>query len=186
MIGWLTAAYAADLDVSVRDRADGDPSRARRSPAESPTDERGHTTVTVDGDGPWTLEITADGFGPTTVQTAEKRVRVWLVRGGGALEIVVEGLKQTADPSRHTVDGEMALETPGTLDDSVRLVQSLPGVTVQREYSPLSGDLSVRGSAPGDSRYYLDGVEIPYLYHYNQYASVFPSTQIARSWPPLG
>ena len=36
----------------------------------------------------------------------------------------------------------------------------------------------MRGSQPGDNRYYLDGIEIPYLYHFNQYASVFPASQV--------
>lgn len=180
MIVWWAAAGAAELDITVRERADGDPISGATVDG-SPTDNRGRAQLTVDGDGPWTIHVSAEGFFGATVEVARRdRTVVWLERGGGTLEVVVEGLKRTADPTRHTVDGEMAHETPGTLDDAVRLVQSLPGVTVQREYSPSSGDLSVRGSAPGDSRYYLDGVEIPYLYHYNQYASVFPSTQIDR------
>jgi len=93
-------------------------------------------------------------------------------------EVIVESFRSTSNPTVHRVDAEQAYETPGTQDDVVRLTQSLPGVTVQREFSPTSGDLSVRGSAPGDNRYYLDGIEIPYLYHFNQYASVFPTTQL--------
>jgi hypothetical protein len=73
----------------------------------------------------------------------------------------------------------MAYETPGTYDDAIRLVQSLPGVAIQREFSPTSGDVTVRGSLPGDSRTFYDGIEVPYLYHFNQYASVFPASQLA-------
>jgi hypothetical protein len=32
--------------------------------------------------------------------------------------------------------------------------------------------LSIRGANPGDSRFFLDGVELPYLFHFHQYASV--------------
>ncbi len=95
-----------------------------------------------------------------------------------ALEIVVEGLRSSADPTRHVADGEIAWETPGTLEDPVRLVQAMPGAAVQRELGPNAGTLSIRGSAPDDSRIYIDGIEVPYLYHFNQYASVFPAGQV--------
>lgn len=93
-------------------------------------------------------------------------------------EIVIESFRPTGDLTRQPVDAEMAFETPGTYDDAVRLIQALPGVAVQREYSPTSGDLTVRGSLPGDNRYYVDGIEVPYLYHFNQYASVVPASSL--------
>lgn len=105
-------------------------------------------------------------------------VRAFLVPLASGGEIVVESFRPTPHISRHVADGELALKTPGTLEDAIRLVQSMPGVTVQRDLSPTGGDLSVRGSRPGDNRYYLDGIELPYLYHFNQYASVFPATDI--------
>ncbi len=179
---WLAApAAAADLDVRVRERGDGDPvagATVEAAGRTATTDDAGRATLSVPDDGPWALVVTAQGFEPVTVRAERSPARVFLEPSLAAFEIVVEGLKPVADPTRHAVDGEMAMETPGTLDDAIRLVQSLPGVTVQREYSPSSGDLSVRGSQPGDSRYYLDGIEIPYLYHFNQYASVFPASQI--------
>jgi hypothetical protein len=186
MILWhlVQVAAAADLALSVRERATGDAvegASVRAGALQATTDAQGEATLPLEGAGPWLVEIAAEGLSAVSLtleSPPERPVKVWLVQEGGDYEVIVEGLKRTADPTRHSVDGEMALETPGTLDDSVRLVQSLPGVTVQREYSPTTGDLSVRGSAPGDSRYYLDGVEIPYLYHFNQYASVFPATQL--------
>jgi hypothetical protein len=96
------------------------------------------------------------------------------------MEIVVEAFQETPHVSRHAVDAEIVLETPGALDDAVRLIQSLPGVAIQREYSPGQSQLSVRGSQPGDNLVYLDGIQIPYLYHYNQYASVIPTTQLGQ------
>jgi hypothetical protein len=182
----MGAAWAAPVTVDVRDREDGDRIAGAVVRLDEPlaeTDRRGLATAELPGAGPWSLTVLADGYRPARIELTppvDEVVRVWMVPGADAYEVVVEGLKVTADPTRHAVDGEMALETPGTLDDSVRLVQSLPGVAVQREYSPSSGDLSVRGSSPGDNRYFLDGVEVPYLYHFNQYASVFPATQVGR------
>ncbi len=186
MIWALSAVcWAAEVRVTVRQRDDGDPvvgatvSDPSNEGVADPavTDRRGRVTVDLPDDVS-TVTVEAPGFAPAEGSIEEGRARVWLDRVPGDFEIVVEGLKPTSHATRHVVDGEQAMETPGTLDDAIRLVQSLPGVTVQREYSPTSGDLSVRGSSPGDSRYYLDGIEIPYLYHFNQYASVFPASQI--------
>ena len=154
---WSALAGAADLELRVREKEDGDPvvgAQVQVVPdgPSTTTDGQGRARLDVAGEGPWVVEIRAEGRSTTTVESSEAGlVRVWMPAGDGVLEIVVEGLRPTADPTRHVVDGEQALETPGTLDDAVRLVQSLPGMTVQREYSPTTGDLAVRGARPGDS-----------------------------------
>ena len=181
---WLALALAVELNVVVED-PDGDPVvdavvTAPDEGTEAPVDGRGRATLELP-EGTHRLVVSAAGYVPRTqwVKLPRKRKLVLAFQpSDAAYEVVVEGLRTTADPARHVVDAEKATETPGTLDDAVRLVQSLPSVTVQREYSPTSGDLSVRGSAPGENRYLLDGIEIPYLYHFNQYASVFPTSQI--------
>ncbi len=102
--------------------------------------------------------------------------RLWvvhLVPVAGDAEIVVEARRDDPMVSQQRLDRERVLKTPGTFEDPVRLVQSLPGVASTPEYSPKAGDISVRGSLPGENRFYLDTVELPYLYHYNDYASVF-------------
>ncbi len=183
MIAWLLATALADeLRVVVLDPR-GEPVAAAVVTAageERTTEARGRAAFDLPA-GSHVLTVDAPGFREVLQQVELPRrrpLRVQLGASDADLEVVVEGLRTTPHASRHVVDAEQAMETPGTLDDAVRLVQALPGVTVQREYSPTSGDLSVRGSAPGDSRYFLDGVEIPYLYHFNQYASVFPTSQI--------
>ncbi|MFK7929463.1 MAG: TonB-dependent receptor plug domain-containing protein [Myxococcota bacterium] len=144
------------------------------------TDEEGGFTLEApDGQTVRLLLQDADHI-PTRIEvvTPAADLKVFVERAVAGHEIVVESFRSSSHPTVHRVDAEQAYETPGTQDDVVRLTQSLPGVTVQREFSPTSGDLSVRGSAPGDNRYYLDGIEIPYLYHFNQYASVVPTTQL--------
>ncbi len=90
-------------------------------------------------------------------------------------EVVVEARRDAPVVSEHTLDRERVLLTPGTFEDAVRLVQSLPGVALTPEYSPTAGDLAVRGSDPHETRYLLDGIELPYLYHFNGYSSVLPA-----------
>ena len=153
-----------------------------------PGTERTFPAVTTDSEGRFALEAPEgarvtlsiddpDYFPLEAVVTApDPKVRLFVEPVDGEHEVVVEAFRETAHPTVHRLDAEQAYKTPGTQDDVIRLTQSLPGVTVQREFAPSSGDLSIRGSAPGDNRYYLDGIEIPYLYHFNQYASVFPTT----------
>ncbi|HET6584270.1 MAG TPA: carboxypeptidase-like regulatory domain-containing protein [Nannocystaceae bacterium] len=53
-------------------------------------------------------------------------------------------------------------DVPGTQGDPLRVINSLPGV------SPLHGLLPyavVRGAAPGNTGYYLDGTRVPALFH---------------------
>ena len=90
-------------------------------------------------------------------------------------EVVVEARRDAPVVSEETLDRERVLLTPGTFEDAVRLVQSLPGVALTPEYGPQAGDLAIRGAAPWESRYLLDGIELPYLYHFNGYSSVFPA-----------
>lgn len=87
--------------------------------------------------------------------------------------VVVEARRDSPRVSEQVLDRERVLQTPGTFEDPVRLVQALPGVAVTPEYSPTAGDLAVRGASPRESRYLLDGIELPYLYHFNGYSSVF-------------
>lgn len=187
MIWLVAAAWAAPVEGVVREHGTGDPLGdvvVATGAAQVVTGPDGRFVLDLPA-GEVTLRVESLDHAPLDVvvtvpaDVPVETVRVWLVPLEAPLEIVVESFRPTAQISRHRVDAEMAPETPGALDDAVRLVQALPAVTVQREYSPSAGDLSVRGSAPGDNRYLLDGVEIPYLYHYNQYASVLPTSQLA-------
>lgn len=180
------SASAATLTGEILARGSGDPVadadiRVQGAEIVVHTDARGAFAVEVPDDQAVRLIIAHPQWRPAEVDSRpphNERVRVWLDVAPTPMEIVVEAFKSTSHPTRHVIDAEIAYETPGTLDDAVRLVQSLPSVTIQREYSPSAGELSVRGSSAGDNRYYLDGVELPYLYHYNQYASVYPTSWI--------
>jgi len=92
--------------------------------------------------------------------------------GNAMGEIVVEDTQEAAAPIAHALDREQVELTPGTHSDAVRLVQALPGVSVTREYAPGAGGLAIRGSGPDEHRLYLDGVELPYLFHFRQFTSV--------------
>ncbi|MEM9488110.1 MAG: TonB-dependent receptor plug domain-containing protein, partial [Myxococcota bacterium] len=65
------------------------------------------------------------------------------------------------------------LPEPG--NDALKSLQSLPGVS----RVPLGlGGLVLRGSSPRDSNVYLDGIEVPLLYHFGGLASFYPSAML--------
>ncbi|TMQ02818.1 MAG: TonB family protein, partial [Deltaproteobacteria bacterium] len=67
--------------------------------------------------------------------------------------------KETASVSIRT---EEARKVPGTSGDTLKVVQNLPGVG---RSSFGSGQLIVWGAAPNETRVFVDGVDIPALYH---------------------
>ena len=53
---------------------------------------------------------------------------------------------------------------PGSNSDISRVIQVLPGVASTLAFR---NDIIVRGGGPGENRFYLDGVEIPYINHFS-------------------
>ncbi len=65
----------------------------------------------------------------------------------------------------HIIGIQEIEKSPGANRDISRIVQSYPGVS----FSPAGyrNDLIVRGGAPSENRFYLDGVEIPNINHFS-------------------
>ncbi len=89
--------------------------------------------------------------------------------------VLIEEQRVPAHAQSYGLDAETMERTPGGFDDPIRLIQSLPGTVSTREYGPNAGSVILRGAAPNESRLYIDGVEVPYLYHFDQYASILPT-----------
>lgn len=72
--------------------------------------------------------------------------------------------REKETPGQVSVSREEIRKLPGGLgNDSFRALQNLPGVA---RANGLSGALHVRGAAPADTGFYLDGHRIPLLYHF--------------------
>ena len=54
-------------------------------------------------------------------------------------------------------------KAPGANRDVSKVIQSLPGVATSVSFR---NDIIVRGGGPSENRYYLDGIEIPYINHF--------------------
>ena len=74
--------------------------------------------------------------------------------------------------NRQTLTITEIQRVPGNNGDATKVVQNLPGVA--RSAFGL-GTLVVRGSAPEDSLVFLEGIEIPLLYHFGGLVSVINS-----------
>jgi hypothetical protein len=91
-------------------------------------------------------------------------------RGGNPYETVVEGERQTLEVTRRTLQRQQMTSVPGTFGDPIRVIQTLPGI--QRAPFGL-GLLLVRGSNPDDTGIYVDGHEVPSLFHFLGGPSIF-------------
>ena len=109
---------------------------------------------------------------PITLAKREKvEVRLWMrPKGGNPYETVVEGEREVLEVTRRTLQRQQLTSIPGTFGDPIRVIQTLPGM--QRAPFGL-GLLLVRGSNPDDTGIYVDGHEVPSLFHFLGGPSIF-------------
>lgn len=110
-----------------------------------------------------------------------------VVRSGGTPDLIFE-LKEsveeledvvvTANPFRKTEETPLSIQKlsreevatyPGGNNDIAKVVQSLPGV--QGSIGGFRNDIIIRGGAPNENVYYLDGIEIPNINHFSTQGS---------------
>ncbi|WP_428261806.1 TonB-dependent receptor [Haliangium sp.] len=95
--------------------------------------------------------------------------------GAGEVVEVVGEAPDLAEAPEYELAGADIKVLPGSGNDALKALQSLPGVA--RVPFGLGG-LVLRGSAPRDTNVYLDGVEVPLLYHFGGLASFYPSSML--------
>lgn len=84
----------------------------------------------------------------------------------------LETVEIKAAPSDKTEESPLSLRTIGTNEiqrnpggnrDISKVIQSLPGVSYTASFR---NDIIIRGGAPNENRFYLDGVEVPNINHF--------------------
>ncbi|HET9595258.1 MAG TPA: TonB-dependent receptor [Anaeromyxobacteraceae bacterium] len=181
-------ALPAEAPLSLRGRV---VERGTRSPVVGATVQAGSALAVTDGDGAFELRGLAPGtvlvriassdHQPFAVEEAiaagevrevEYRVRR---RHYDPYEAVVHGERDRKEVAVHTLTQDEVRTLPGTQGDTLKVLQNLPGVA----RSPFGlGLLVVRGSAPQDTRVYVDGIEIPLLFHFGGITSVVASDTV--------
>jgi len=92
-------------------------------------------------------------------------------------EVVVRGEKPAREVTKRTMEQRELLRVPGSNGDALRALQNLPGVA---RPPGLAGLLIVRGSAPQDTQIFVDGTNIPLVYHFGGLSSVVPTELLER------
>ncbi len=87
-------------------------------------------------------------------------------------EVVVVGEREKKEVSSVSVTSGEVGRIAGVSGDAVKVVQNLPGVA----RAPGGfGMLVVRGGDPADTRVYVDGMEVPLVFHFGGLTSIVPS-----------
>jgi TonB family protein len=93
------------------------------------------------------------------------------------LDIDVEGERPPREPTQRTLSAEEITKIPGTNGDALRSLQNMPGVA---RVGAFDGLLIVRGSSPRDTQVFVDGSNVPIVYHFGGLSSVLPSEMLER------
>ncbi len=85
---------------------------------------------------------------------------------------LLEGVTVKASPFNKTAESPVSLRTIGTEEiqrnpggsrDISRVIRSLPGVSSTASFR---NDILIRGGAPNENRFFIDGVEVPNINHF--------------------
>lgn len=119
--------------------------------------------------GEYTIAFEADGYFNSTTRITVKEGEI--TDGNYTIEaeyydeysVETKAKRTRKEVSRRKLKLEEVRRIPGTGNDIVRVVQNLPGVA----RAPfVSGLLVVRGAAPQDTKIFIDGDNIPIVYHF--------------------
>lgn len=179
MLGWLSTVAAAQtpetatLSGSVVELGSGLPLpgaiieiTADGPPQRAVADEEGDFRIVVPA-GRVQLVISApehrDGTFVESVATDEiVQVKYRLERFSWTEEVVVYG-EARQEVARTVISMDELRRIPGSFGDPIRALQSLPSVTRGPD---LSGDIVARGAEAVNTAAYVDGIRIPFLFHF--------------------
>jgi len=119
------------------------------------------------------------GFAPLTesldlARDEELTVESWIRRNEyNEYEMVVYGRAEEREVTRKSLSVTEIEKLPGFGGDVIKSLQALPGVARPTMEDP--GAVVIRGSGNYDTRYFLDGIDIPLLFHYGGVKSTYNS-----------
>ena len=176
-----TPESADQLTIKVMQKGSGIPiGRAEVTIGTSGTDKaftKPDGTVTVPRPAD-TIRINRFGWQEVVLRQEDiigkKDIQVYLPPAlGGDDTIIISGRRRPA-VSRQVISVEEAAKVaPG--GDPGQITKVLPGV----QTSAFQSEVSIRGSAPGDTKYFIDDLEVPFVYHAIGQVTVAPLALIS-------
>ncbi len=157
------------LEAGTRNPLEGVVVLAGGTELETETDASGAFLLEDVPAGVVTLKIALPGYKGASVDLILEPGKVLVVkqylfpRADRRYAMTVETRRESEEVTEHNVSIEEAGKIPGTFGDAIRVVQNLPGAA-RVPYS--LGFLIIRGASPFDSGYFLEGMQIPNLYHF--------------------
>ncbi len=149
------------------------------------TDGKGAFRIIDIAPGSYSLTFSAVGFQPLTLNNLvvtsgnENTQGVELEPAVGQLgDILVKGRKNTAKAA--TLESPLSVQrlttedikaNPGGNFDISKVIQSLPGVGGGVGGGGFRNDIIIRGGAPSENVFYLDGIEVPIINHFGTQGS---------------
>ena len=140
------------------------------------TDSEGRFRIEApEGAFQWVVNLTGYKRLEQDAKTPLERTTLYLERESyQVFETTIVGLEQKRDDQRRTLKREQFLQLPGSGGDPVKAVQNLPGVN---RTSFGSSQVVIQGASPQDTRYTIDGIEVPLIFHFGGLSSVtFPES----------
>jgi TonB family protein len=169
-------ARLAGITVTVY-RGEGDAAEGY----EAISDENGEFVLFDLAADEWNILIAPDGYydyKTTETVTVNELVEVKYYvekKSNNPYDVVVEADRPKKEVNRRTLDREEILKVPGTLGDPVLVVENLPGVA---RPTVGTGFIIVRGSGPEDTGIFVDGTNVPLIYHFGGLKSIVPATVV--------
>jgi TonB family protein len=154
---------------------------------ETETDTEGRFRLDALGIGDWRVLADPDGYYP--VRTTEKITQDTRTDVAYSIErssynpydVLVDTKRVRREVNQISIDARQAERIPGTFGDVLAVVQNFPGVARTDGFDPAgSGGVVIRGSAPEDSRLFVDNIDVPLIYHFGNVRSVLPVGMIER------
>jgi len=179
-----TSAFAQDPNTTLRVRAKGTGVPLSKvdvtvAGAKITSDPKGEVKVFVPAAGKGAVTFSRNGFVTLEVPFDDLRppgeFDVFLYPTVGDDDVIIITGRKKPQVSRKTVSIEESRKiAPG--GDPAQVVKLLPGVQQRGGGDGGFGNqFVVRGSGPRDSRYYIDGLEVPFIFHGIGNLSVIPA-----------
>jgi TonB family protein len=153
-----------------------DPTSGKAQGFEATADESGRFQFFDLTPGEWKVLVEPPGFYPfrtteTIVAGEGIDVTYHVERGSyNPFDVTATATRPRKEVSRTVITAKEIDKVPGTFGDPLAVIQNFAGVARVAG----GGQIIVRGSAPEDTRVFVDGAEVPLIYHFGGLRSVIP------------